>query len=448
MNDDVRDSLIPYDEIVQDALRAVVGRVLSQVEGSDSLPGEHHFYITFKTPAPGVDIPAHLVAKFPDEMTIVLQNRFWDLSVELITYLHDETQDPECDDMLLFIQNIVMNDQKKQIEGAECWCENMLEPLDKKVKYSKALERILNVDEEPVKGGVVMHALAYRDIDAMSISSTSNVFRRMGLQEKMKAGNWTEEKSAVVWAYMDDLANVAFRATGMTRPRVPTRAELAKNIKSKKPSTSNISMSRAFGIAVNALCESRGCKGMHDDATVADIKKRCCAVSGEMIGDRSIADMVTSHDESSLTSIHTAVPELGVGTEKPLTTSEWGILTQIFSMVRVERAVPSGMMNTIEHFASKLTNDLMEGKMDLSPDRLEALGSEVMGHINQNDLQSMSENLADLLPALGAMGSSAMSGMAGAGAQNGSNPMEQMVNLAASMANSGIGGDGMGGGKP
>ncbi len=82
MSDDVRDSLIPYDEIVQDALRAVVGRVLSQIVGYDSLPGEHHFYITFKTQAPGVDIPAHLVAKFPDEMTIVLQNRFWDLKVE------------------------------------------------------------------------------------------------------------------------------------------------------------------------------------------------------------------------------------------------------------------------------------------------------------------------------------------------------------------------------
>lgn len=81
MTDDVRDSLIPYDEIVQDALRAVVGRVLSQIEGYDSLPGEHHFYITFKTQAVGVDIPAHLVAKFPDEMTIVLQNRFWDLTV-------------------------------------------------------------------------------------------------------------------------------------------------------------------------------------------------------------------------------------------------------------------------------------------------------------------------------------------------------------------------------
>lgn len=76
------DSLIPYDEIVQEALRAVVGRVLGQVEASGgNLPGNHHFYITFKTGAPGVDIPKVLRERFPDEMTIVLQNKFWDLTV-------------------------------------------------------------------------------------------------------------------------------------------------------------------------------------------------------------------------------------------------------------------------------------------------------------------------------------------------------------------------------
>jgi len=76
------ESLIPYDEIVQDALRAVVGRVLREVEQSGGLPGEHHFYITFKTRAPGVSIPKHLMERFLDEMTIVIQHRFWDLKVE------------------------------------------------------------------------------------------------------------------------------------------------------------------------------------------------------------------------------------------------------------------------------------------------------------------------------------------------------------------------------
>ena len=76
------DSLIPYDEIVQEALRAVVGRVLGEVQETGGLPGEHHFYITFKTNHPGVDLPRHLTERFPDEMTIVLQNKFWDLKVE------------------------------------------------------------------------------------------------------------------------------------------------------------------------------------------------------------------------------------------------------------------------------------------------------------------------------------------------------------------------------
>ncbi|MXP26663.1 hypothetical protein GRI39_11510 [Altererythrobacter indicus] len=83
MSDNTPDSQIPYDEIVQEALRAVVGRVLGEVQKNGSqLPGNHHFYITFKTQAPGVSIPRHLQERFPDEMTIVLQNKFWDLLVD------------------------------------------------------------------------------------------------------------------------------------------------------------------------------------------------------------------------------------------------------------------------------------------------------------------------------------------------------------------------------
>ena len=82
MSEETPESLIPYDEIVQEALREVVGKVLHEVERSGGLPGAHHFYITFKTRYPGVDIPKHLAERFPDEMTIVIQNRFWDLKVE------------------------------------------------------------------------------------------------------------------------------------------------------------------------------------------------------------------------------------------------------------------------------------------------------------------------------------------------------------------------------
>ena len=82
MSEETPESLIPYDEIVQEALREVVGRVLHEVEKTGGLPGGHHFYITFKTRAAGVDIPKHLTERFPDEMTIVIQHRYWDLKVE------------------------------------------------------------------------------------------------------------------------------------------------------------------------------------------------------------------------------------------------------------------------------------------------------------------------------------------------------------------------------
>jgi hypothetical protein len=82
MDDETPESLIPYDEIVQEALRDVVGRVLREVESTGVLPGGHHFYITFRTRVPGVSIPKHLAERFPEEMTIVLQHRFWDLKVD------------------------------------------------------------------------------------------------------------------------------------------------------------------------------------------------------------------------------------------------------------------------------------------------------------------------------------------------------------------------------
>lgn len=69
-----------YDEMVQDALLGVVRKVLLDT-AREGLPGSHHFYIAFQTGHPGVSIPNHLRERYQDEMTIVLQNQFWDLKV-------------------------------------------------------------------------------------------------------------------------------------------------------------------------------------------------------------------------------------------------------------------------------------------------------------------------------------------------------------------------------
>jgi uncharacterized protein len=73
--------LLRYDKMVEAALRGVVREALARI-ASNGLPGAHHFYITFKTGFEGVELPAQLRAKHPEEMTIVLEHKFWDLEVE------------------------------------------------------------------------------------------------------------------------------------------------------------------------------------------------------------------------------------------------------------------------------------------------------------------------------------------------------------------------------
>lgn len=75
------DDLFRYDLMVETALRGVVRDALRRA-AERGLPGNHHFYITFKTRAPGVHIPEYLVERYPDEMTIVLQFQFWDLEID------------------------------------------------------------------------------------------------------------------------------------------------------------------------------------------------------------------------------------------------------------------------------------------------------------------------------------------------------------------------------
>ena len=75
------DETLRYDRMVESALRGVVRDALGEA-AKRGLPGEHHFYITFQSKAPGVAIPSYLAAQFPDEMTIVLQHQYWDLGVD------------------------------------------------------------------------------------------------------------------------------------------------------------------------------------------------------------------------------------------------------------------------------------------------------------------------------------------------------------------------------
>jgi hypothetical protein len=74
-----------YDKMTQLALRGVVRDAIRRVIREDGLPGAHHFYITFLTRYPGVDIEEGLAKKYPEEITIVVEHQYWDLKA------HDES---------------------------------------------------------------------------------------------------------------------------------------------------------------------------------------------------------------------------------------------------------------------------------------------------------------------------------------------------------------------
>ena len=72
--------LMNYEDMAQLALRGVVRDAVRRVIREDGLPGAHHFYITFMTRFPDVEIDAQLAEKYPDEITIVLEHQFWELN--------------------------------------------------------------------------------------------------------------------------------------------------------------------------------------------------------------------------------------------------------------------------------------------------------------------------------------------------------------------------------
>lgn len=76
------EEILRYDKMVEKALRGVVRQAIEEVMAENGLPGDHHFYITFLTDYPGVEIPDYLRDRYPTEMTVVLQYQFYDLSVD------------------------------------------------------------------------------------------------------------------------------------------------------------------------------------------------------------------------------------------------------------------------------------------------------------------------------------------------------------------------------
>ena len=73
--------MIDYSNMMHDAMRGLIKRLLQDIASVGKLPGDHHFFITFNTMHPEVEIADWLSDRYPDEMTIVVQHWFDNLEV-------------------------------------------------------------------------------------------------------------------------------------------------------------------------------------------------------------------------------------------------------------------------------------------------------------------------------------------------------------------------------
>lgn len=150
------DDIIGYEHLMQDALRSVVRAALQEAASPRGLPGKHHFYITFRTHAPGVIIPDHLRARYPDEMTIVLEHQFWDLEVY-------------ADRFRVILK---FSGQPHPITIPFSAISRFFDPS---VKFGLQFEHHLQVDETRMASGDAPAATAPRVQEAPAVSSDNSV---------------------------------------------------------------------------------------------------------------------------------------------------------------------------------------------------------------------------------------------------------------------------------
>jgi uncharacterized protein len=131
--------LIRYDLLYQDAMRGIVRTVLSDV-ARDGLPGEHHFFISFRTHAPGVRLSARMRKQYPDKMTIVLQHQFWGLTVGDQYFEVGLSFQGEAETLHIPFEAIVGFFDPSVDFGLKIMLESEIEPQDNKPSPVKLVE--------------------------------------------------------------------------------------------------------------------------------------------------------------------------------------------------------------------------------------------------------------------------------------------------------------------
>lgn len=288
-------------------------------------------------------------------------------------------QFPECaesKDWMLWITNVVGEDVERRRTGVQKWLDSMNAPLKKgSAKYIKAVQ---SITKSPA---LVFHAVSYRDADA--VHESCEELRNLDLPKKLKS--FDEETLKYFWKHLQEINRLAYAIKDVSLPTVPTPEEIAEDIRVRRGNKQEPIVHQGLADIWKQLCEKREAVVPTSLDTIAVFVTQCATPN--------VLNAVQRRDDED---VWTAF-ELGTS---PGTSEQWTLLEKALSLSTLESNIPAPMMRGIENVASKLMQDMAQGKADFSNLNVEAIGQQVLSGVSESDVASFANNIDKLIPAL------------------------------------------------
>jgi hypothetical protein len=323
----------------------------------------------------------------------------------LETFLQNiATMFPECAETrekLSHVQSLHDN-VEEQDRFINVWYDLLNHKLGRKVKYAKAIERITG--ENPI----LLHAANFQDLDAfediLSLEDVKNIVDLTSLFQKIKSDTMDADNQKIVWKYIQHLNELCYKYMEKPLPYTPSREQIQKNIQEKmsKKTQENSSMSHAFQTTLAELCQTCAFPDISigNSDHVKELMKKWTNFANDTIQDTKITILCNNKDESALTHLKTHIPELDFENFVISDPNIWSLVTKLNGYASVDDSIPTNMMGKIENFATKLADDIVNGKADLNNMDLSSIGQEVLAQCDEADMNQFANNIDKLLPAL------------------------------------------------
>lgn len=296
---------------------------------------------------------------------------------------------PECDTTRAWIEGM----RTRAADPDRCcldWREDAERPLPRgSAKWQKAVASIVD------GSAVVYHAVAYRDAPALEKAST--VLEGLGIAARVE--RLGEDDRTIFWEYLDELYLNAYRSARPRGrpPRVPTTDEIRSDIAARRqrrgaapPETDAAVLTQGVSEAWQKLCTARGVAFTEDAARLHEVAAR----------HTDAVALCKARDAAFAAEVLASFPDLG---EEPFDETQWEALERAVALATMETSIPSNMMRGIEDVASRLAQDIADGKTDLASLDVEAIGKSVLAGVSSEEVAAFAQNVDRILPALGAV---------------------------------------------